>query len=236
MLNTSNSKMNVQGIGCATHILHNAIQTSADILPIDVEAIVNEIFLYFHICMVWVEELKEFCDFVVVEYKKILGSVQTRWLSLQPAITRVISMFPILKSYFLSKEKCPMMLKKMFNDPVSLVWIYFLESQMKVCSISMKKVQSDSISGSEVAVEMDIFSNKMKSRSDENFHATKLISLLSGVEYVYSKEKFTEVGNSFYNTLLLYLEKWSNSVLPLDMFHCTLLKNLPTWEKILHST
>jgi hypothetical protein len=47
------------------------------------------------------------------------------------------------------------MLTKMFNDPVSLISIYFLESQMAVCSISMKKIQSDNISGSEVAVELD---------------------------------------------------------------------------------
>jgi hypothetical protein len=130
--------MMIQGIGCATHILHNALQTSADILPIDVKAIVHKISQYFHIYMVRVEELKEFCDFIDVEYKQSLGSVNTKWLLLQPAITRVISMFPALKSYFLSQEKRPTMLRKMFNDPVSLVWIYFLESQMKVCSISMK--------------------------------------------------------------------------------------------------
>jgi hypothetical protein len=91
-----------------------------------------------------------------------------------------------------------MMLTEMFNDPASLVWIYFLESQMKVCSISVNKIQSDSISGSEVAVELDIL--------------------------------------SFYNTFLLYLEKWSNNILPLNMCHWTLLNNPPTWEKILHST
>jgi hypothetical protein len=38
--------------------------------------------------MVQVEELKEFCYFTDVEYKQILGSVKTRWLSHQPAITR----------------------------------------------------------------------------------------------------------------------------------------------------
>jgi hypothetical protein len=125
----------------------------------------------------------------------------------------------------------------MFNDPVSLVWIYFLESQMKVCSISMKKIQSDSISGSEVAVELDILSKKkMKSKRDENFHTTKLILLISDVEDVYSNEQLTEVAISFYHILLLYLEKWSNNVLLLDMFHWTLHKNPPTWEKILHST
>jgi hypothetical protein len=39
--------MKIQGTGCATHILHNALQISADILPIDAEATVNKIFQYF---------------------------------------------------------------------------------------------------------------------------------------------------------------------------------------------
>jgi hypothetical protein len=68
-----------------------------------------------------VEGLKEFCDFGDIEYKQILGIVKTKWLSLQPTITRVTDMFPGVKSYFLSQEKCPMMLKILFNDPVSIV-------------------------------------------------------------------------------------------------------------------
>jgi hypothetical protein len=42
-------EMNIRCIGCAAHILHSALPTSADILPVDVEAIVNKIFQYFHI-------------------------------------------------------------------------------------------------------------------------------------------------------------------------------------------
>jgi hypothetical protein len=95
---------------------------------------VNKILQYFHICNVPVEELKVFCDFVYIEYKQILGSVKARRLSLKHAITRVISIFSALKSYIVSQEKCPTMLRKMFNHSVSLLWIYFLESQMKVCS------------------------------------------------------------------------------------------------------
>jgi hypothetical protein len=53
----------------------------------------------------------ESCDFLDLEYRHVLGSVRTRWLSLQPAITRVIDMFPGLKYHFLSQEKCPRMLK-----------------------------------------------------------------------------------------------------------------------------
>jgi hypothetical protein len=63
-LKTTNLKLKIQVIGCVAHMLHNALQTSTDILSIDVEAIVNKIFQYFHTCMVWLEELKEFCDFI----------------------------------------------------------------------------------------------------------------------------------------------------------------------------
>jgi hypothetical protein len=74
-LTTSDLKMNIRGIGCAAHILHSALRTSADILPVDVQDIVNKIFQYFHICTVRVEELNKCCDFVNIEYKQVLGSV-----------------------------------------------------------------------------------------------------------------------------------------------------------------
>jgi hypothetical protein len=111
-------------------------------------------------------------------------------------------MFPELKSYFLSQEKCPVMLK-IFFYPVS-IWFHFLESQLKVCCNTIKEIESDNISGSEVAEELDILANKLKSRRDANFHTSKLISLLSDVEDFYSSDKFSEVANSFSNTFLLY--------------------------------
>jgi hypothetical protein len=126
-LTTSDLKINIRGIVCAARIWHNALRTSADILPVDVEATVDKIFQYFHIYTVRVEELKKFCDFVDIEYKQFLRNVKTRWLSLQPAIARVIDMFPGLKYYFLSREKCPMTLRIFFNYPVSIVWLHLLE-------------------------------------------------------------------------------------------------------------
>jgi len=71
-------KMNILGFGCAVHLIHNALQTSADMLPVDVESIINKIFQHFHIFTARVEELKTFCNFVEVEYKPVLGSVKTR--------------------------------------------------------------------------------------------------------------------------------------------------------------
>jgi hypothetical protein len=48
-LTTSDLKTNIRGIGCDAYILHSAVRTSDDILPVDVEAIVNKIFQYFHV-------------------------------------------------------------------------------------------------------------------------------------------------------------------------------------------
>jgi hypothetical protein len=75
-LTTSDLKMNIRGIVCAAHILHTAIRTSADILPVVVEAIVTKIFQYFHTYIVRVEELKELCGFLDIGYKQVLGSVK----------------------------------------------------------------------------------------------------------------------------------------------------------------
>jgi hypothetical protein len=50
----------------------------------------------------------------------------------------------------------------------------------------------------EAAAELDILSNKMKSGREENFCTTKLVSLLSDTEDVYTNEQFTEVANSLY--------------------------------------
>jgi hypothetical protein len=61
------------GVGCAAHIINNSIQTAADCLPVDVMAFISKIYSYFYIYTVRVNELKEFCEFVQVEYKKVLG-------------------------------------------------------------------------------------------------------------------------------------------------------------------
>lgn len=107
----NNLKTNISEIACAAHILHNAMQTSTDILAIDVECIVNKIFQYFYNYTVRVEALKDFCDFTNTQYKNVLGSVKTKWLSLQPTVSKIIEMYLALKLYFDTQDKCPTILK-----------------------------------------------------------------------------------------------------------------------------
>lgn len=89
----------IEGIGCPAHILHNTLQTAADQLSCDVDQVVLKLLNYFVIYTVGTERLKNFCDFVNVEYKKLLSHSKTRWLSLQPAIERVLELFDALNRF-----------------------------------------------------------------------------------------------------------------------------------------
>jgi len=40
---------NILGVGCGAHIVHNCLQTMADVLPIGIEALVVKIDKYVHI-------------------------------------------------------------------------------------------------------------------------------------------------------------------------------------------
>ncbi|KAH1179672.1 hypothetical protein KIL84_005722 [Mauremys mutica] len=71
-------------------------------MNVDIENIIFKIYECFHIYSAQTEQLKEHCEFVDVEYRKLLSHSKTRWLSLFPGNTRLIQIFPALKSFFLS--------------------------------------------------------------------------------------------------------------------------------------
>lgn len=75
---------NLIGIGCPAHILNKCIQHGADRLS----------FNFFSIYTVRTEALKEFADFSEVEYRHLLYHSRTRWLSLFPAVERLLNMYP----------------------------------------------------------------------------------------------------------------------------------------------
>jgi hypothetical protein len=140
-----NTLNNLIAIGCPAHVIQNAVQTASDCLPIHLQLIINKIFQHFHIYCVGVEELKSFCEFANTEYKTVLGSSKTRWLPLLPSIQRVSDMFPSLKSYFLSIDKCPKSLKN-FENPVSITFLHFLASQLKPFHDTIKCIGKQGIS------------------------------------------------------------------------------------------
>lgn len=232
-----NLKTNISGIGCAAHILHNAMQTCTDILPIDIQSIVNKIFQFFHIYTVRVEQFKEFCDFVNVEFKNILGTVKTRWLSLLPAVTRILDLFPALKTYFLTQDKCPTILKQFFDNPVSIAWLYFIQSQLKVVCDTITIIESDNISASEVYEELEVVCGKIRNRQSQQFFTSKLALIIEDLDKkkIYSKNNFIEKVDDFYSVFLSYVKKRSFHFEPFKIFRWTQLLDIPTWVDVQES-
>ena len=103
------------GVGCPAHILNNCVHHRTDTMSIDIDNLIFKIYQYFYIYIVRTEKLKEFCTFVDIEYKKLLSHSSTRWLSLFPGIARLIQIFPALRSFFLSQNKPPTMIKSFFE-------------------------------------------------------------------------------------------------------------------------
>lgn len=126
---------NIVGVGCSAHVLHNAIHHGCDTLAIDVESIIMKIYNFFSIYTVRTEALKEFCAAGELEYKNLLYHSKTRWLSLFPAIERVLKMYDALRDYFDSLERPPVMIKKYFDR------LFLIHSVMYVFHGKIEKLE-----------------------------------------------------------------------------------------------
>lgn len=118
------------GIGCAAHIVHNALRSACDQLPFDIECIVVKIYSYFYIYTVRTEKLKKFCETAGEEYHKLLGYSKTRFLALAGAINSIIKIFGPLKSYFLEADRPPKIIVDFLINPMAKLWLLFIHDQV----------------------------------------------------------------------------------------------------------
>lgn len=132
------SKMNnnLIAVGCSAHILHNTVQHGTDILPIDIESIVMKIYNFFHVYTVRTETLGKFCDQAEMQRHELLKHSKTRWLSLYPAIEKILKVYPALQKYFTSQPKVPTLLKN-FSTIISQRRIFGLST--RPCTYSIQK-------------------------------------------------------------------------------------------------
>ena len=68
-----------------------------------IEDLVVDLYYWFEKSTKRKSSLSEYCSFCDVDYRKIIKHVNTRWLSLERATTRVLQQYDALKSYFLSE-------------------------------------------------------------------------------------------------------------------------------------
>lgn len=162
--------------------------------------------------------LKEMSEFADMEYHTLLRHVPTRWLSLLPAIDRLINTWPAVRSYFLSlgEEECPRVLWDALrgnehgeeNECSELeVTLFFLQNTLKMFTGAVLSLESDSLTSVEVYALMNGLRTKLQQRKKDAFFGAKVDRvLLSSVNLRVDrlKREFT----SFYDTAEQYLEKW----------------------------
>lgn len=224
------------GIGCGAHIIHNAIKSAADGLPVDYECIIVKIYSFFYIYTVRVEALKEFCAETETEYQKMLGYSKTRWLALMPAVERVLKMYQPLKNYFLSIEKCPQILKNFFEDPTSELWLYFLHAQSASFHQAVLKIEGQTLSAIEAAKEIKQLKDGLAQKETNQFLPFTVRSLMvklkdSGINI--DDEFVKSTATEFYKTSREYLEQWTwFFTKELEIFYWADLKKVPAWEDV----
>ena len=171
-----NIKRDLVGIGSTIHIVHNCLQHAVDTLPVSVESLVVKSYKFFHIYSVRVSELKEFCDFAYVEYKRILQHGKNIFLSLLPALERIIEMFKALKSYFNSQEHCPTMICQYYENPIQELNLWFVYRQLKYFNETMPKLERQKTSAVDVAIILTELKLNLHKKGVNNFvsHQAKL--------------------------------------------------------------
>lgn len=222
------------GIGCAARILNNATQTAADCLPIDTQTFITKIYFYFHIYTVRVSELKELCEFVDIEYKKLLGYSATRWLTLRPAIERIIQIYPASKSYFASNEKSPTIITNYFNNPETESWLCFLHNASTIFHNAILKIEGQEVSMIETSNIYSDLKTKLVERKTNVFLPLQVRQNLKRLEEegLLNSAIFKEKVVKFYETCIKYLDEWEGSLRHAEKFNWVLLNTQPTHENV----
>ncbi|KAF2900321.1 hypothetical protein ILUMI_05867 [Ignelater luminosus] len=222
------------GIGCAAHIIHNTIQTAADLLPVDVDSVINKIYSHFYIFTVRVESLKTFCEEAKTDYHKLLSTSKTRWLSLMPAIERILQLYAPLKSYFLSLEKCPAYLSTFFSNNASEIWLKFVHCQASLFSSTIKMIENDKCTVTEVYKAINNLISKLEARLDQTFIPLIIRNDLTKLteEGEINKEWFYSHVVQFYKNCLDYLRLWSSQFSDIGCLEWTDLNQCVEWENV----
>ncbi|XP_042311019.1 uncharacterized protein LOC121924036 [Sceloporus undulatus] len=233
---------NVVGIDCPAHILHNTIQHGADSLGVDLECIVIKLYNYFSIYTVRTEQLKEYCEFVDTDYKQLLSHTHTRWLSLFPAIYRILEMYEALQSYFLSLPSPPKILKDFFSARMSKAYLWHLHSLMSVFYDNIKEIQKERNSIIDIINILENVSCLLENRLESSFISLKTKEVLASArEEGFGSEVdcFMEEAVSLYRECYGYLKKWSVSFIDfycfrwMDLKEKVLMKDVETCIKFL---
>lgn len=230
----NNTNANLIGVGCPAHILNNCLQHGMDALDFDIQSVILKIYNYFSVYTVRTESLKEFCEFVNVEYKQLMYHCVTRWLSIFPAVGRLIEMFEAVKSFFLSQSKPPVIIRNFFENDFSEIYLLFLHSFMHMFQINVDALQREGTSVVEMLSILLNVKTSIEDRLTSKFIPLKVKTMLSQLEesgYVDECVKFNQQIEELQSSCLGYLNMWVQQFQEFSPLSCMCLNSTLTWDK-----
>uniref|UniRef100_A0A8C1YIY5 HAT C-terminal dimerisation domain-containing protein n=1 Tax=Cyprinus carpio TaxID=7962 RepID=A0A8C1YIY5_CYPCA len=174
---------------CKCNIINNTVKAANHVFSTggcDVEAFVLKVYSEFSCSAKKVELLKDFCEFTNTKYREILRHVPTCWLSLLPAIQRILECWPALKFYFVSlgKEDCP-----------SIIWTF-------VCGASDAENVECTVAECILAFMHNLINLLGCSRVTVLLKAKQILRSLLPQQ----QEQFRSLVDKFFEKAVLYLE------------------------------
>ncbi|XP_058409245.1 uncharacterized protein LOC131412973 [Diceros bicornis minor] len=189
---------------CPAHLVHKTAKKGCDLLSCDIEAFIMKIFGYFSISSKHTEVLNEIFDFVEMEGDTLLRHMPTRWLSLLPAIEKMLKCWPTIKSYFQSvgKEECPSLIWKYIEDEngekaysTTEIYMLFLQNCLMVFEEAIRSLEKDKLSAPELFDIMCKLRQKLIQRKNDSFFGKKTALELKKT----SPEKGNQIKQDFLN-------------------------------------
>lgn len=223
----------ILGLGCGAHITHNAIDAGCEMLDTNFEALVVNIHKHFRIHTTRNETLKEHCVLFDKVYQGMKSHSGTRFLSLNPAIQRILSMFEPLRSYFDELEKRPPWTEFFFDNKAKF-WLFFIENQTSRFNDSIKIMERATTTSFQAAEEMNMLRKKVQNRLQLKYLPADAESEFNNLPEV-DQTKIHKDISKFYSTIIDYIENWDKSFDGSRAFDWMSMTRFPDWSTVKNS-
>jgi hypothetical protein len=222
---------------CYCHVLHNAVKTAHDDLPIDIETVLCKTYSYFARSAKRVEHLKKYFEFVEVDFsvscliktaemkrivyktlifffvKVLLKHITIRWLSLLRSIERLLQNFDPVKLFFLNEQKSTktlQFLKSFFSNEEGFCILNFLQNVLFEIQKAELQLQSSNTTAVDLHFIITNLINKLRQKVSDKYYGnnTRLVlNRLKEIDEIKSEELMNEF-DLFINTVIEYIESY----------------------------
>lgn len=221
-LSLKGKQPNLFKANCNCHVLHNAAKHACKQLPYDVESLVIKVYNEFSSSAKRLEELKKCYEFVGEEFSVLLRHVPVRWLSLEPAIARLVECWKGVKTYFIAEgeEETNKLIWKFVKDQADGLldddvlslpecYIHFVLNFMKIFTKAIEKLESGNTYITQVYDILDGVRNELTTRISDQFFG---FLVNNNFEHLSPDQiqSFRKDATNVYIRALEYLKRWFN--------------------------